>query len=125
MNLLLDTHVLIWSLTNDPTLSDHARREITRGSNLVFVSAISVWEISIKMQLGKLKAPDNLLQEVIDKRFEFLDIKAEHSWQAGQLPAIHHDPFDRMLIAQAQLEQLTIVTRDASIHQYEITTLAA
>lgn len=125
MNVLLDTHVLIWSLTNDTTLSDNARHQIVDGANLVFVSAISVWEISIKMQLGKLSAPGNLLEEIMDKRFDLLDVKAEHSWRAGQLPPIHQDPFDRMLVAQAQVEQLTLLTRDTRIHRYDVATLIA
>ena len=120
MNLLLDTHTLIWALEDNPSLSELARVAIVDGENMVFVSAVSVWEISIKKALGKLEAPDTLLDEIERIRFTPLDITLEHADRAGKLPAIHLDPFDRMLIAQAQSEQLTLVTRDAEIQKYQV-----
>ena len=120
MNLLLDTHTLIWALEDNPSLSELARVAIVDGENMVFVSAVSVWEISIKKALGKLEAPDTLLDEIERIRFTPLDITLEHADRAGKLPAIHMDPFDRMLIAQAQSEQLTLVTRDAEIQKYQV-----
>ena len=120
MNLLLDTHTLIWALEDNPSLSALARVAIVDGENMVFVSAVSVWEISIKKALGKLEAPDTLLDEIERIRFTPLDITLEHADRAGKLPAIHLDPFDRMLIAQAQSEQLTLVTRDAEIQKYQV-----
>ena len=120
MNLLLDTHTLIWALEDNPSLSSLARVAIVDGENMVFVSAVSVWEISIKKALGKLEAPDTLLDEIERIRFTPLDITLEHADRAGKLPAIHLDPFDRMLIAQAQSEQLTLVTRDAEIQKYQV-----
>ena len=125
MNLLLDTHTLIWALEDNPTLSQEARTAITEGANLVFVSPIAVWEIGIKKALGKLQAPGNLLEEVRNHRFDFLDITAEHAKQAAELPPIHQDPFDRMLIAQAKVESLVLVTRDNTISQYQLRTLRA
>ena len=125
MNLLLDTHALIWSLENNPTLAEEARKAIIDGRNMVFVSAASVWEISIKRALGKLEAPDNLLQEIEGHRFTLLDMTARHADTAGRLPEIHADPFDRMLVAQAQLEKLVLVTRDDFIPQYAVRCLKA
>jgi PIN domain nuclease of toxin-antitoxin system len=125
MNLLLDTHTLIWALADDPELSIAAREAIVDGANFVFVSAVSVWEISIKKALGKLDAPDTLLEEIERHRFTPLDIALEHADGAGKLPPIHMDPFDRMLIAQAQSEQLMLVTRDADIQKYPVRCLLA
>jgi len=125
MNLLLDTHTLIWALEDNPALSTTAREAIVDGDNIVFVSAVSVWEISIKKMLGKLDAPDTLLEEIESHRFTPLEITLEHSDRAGKLPPIHLDPFDRMLIAQAQSEQLTLVTRDVEIQKYQVHCLVA
>lgn len=120
MNLLLDTHILIWILEDNPILSVQARDAITDGKNRVFVSAVTVWEISIKQAMGKLKVPSNLEEEIELLRFTQLDINFEHAKLAGELPNIHKDPFDRMLIAQAKLERLTLVSRDGYIAQYDV-----
>ncbi len=120
MNVLLDTHILIWALENNPRLSENARDAITAGSNMVFVSTASAWEISIKQSIGKLKVPDNLLEELLAHRFSLLDINAEHAQLAGELPLIHKDPFDRMLVAQAKIEKLTLISTDPHIAQYEV-----
>jgi len=125
MNILLDTHVLIWALENNPTLSDSAKNSITNGNNMVFVSSISIWEIAIKRNLGKLEAPDNLQEEIKLHRFTPLKINYDHAELAGKLPDIHRDPFDRMLIAQAIIEKLTLVTRDKIIPGYDVNTLTA
>ena len=125
MNLLLDTHTLIWALADPQELSTVAREAIIDGNNLVYVSAVSVWEISIKKALGKLEAPDTLLEEIDRLRFSPLEIALVHADRAGKLPPIHLDPFDRMLVAQAQSEQLTLVTRDADIQKYAVHWLAA
>ncbi len=125
MNLLLDTHVLIWALENNPGISDSAREAIVDGENLVFASAVSVWEISVKKAMGKLHVPDNLIEEIQIHRFTPLKINLQHAHLAGGLPAIHKDPFDRMLIAQSILEKLTIVTRDQIMNQYNVTVLRA
>lgn len=102
-----------------------ARDAIVDGNNIVFVSAVSVWEISIKKTLGKLEAPDTLLEEIERHRFTPLEITLEHGERAGKLPPIHMDPFDRMLVAQAQAEQLTLVTRDVEIQKYPVQYLTA
>ena len=120
MNLLLDTHTVIWALADHPTLSAEARKVITCGKNLVFVSAASAWEIAIKKRLGKLKAPDNYLAELLAHRFTPLYITSAHALAVEHLPDLHRDPFDRILIAQAKLEKLTLVTRDAQIPRYGI-----
>ena len=125
MNLLLDTHVLIWALENNPTLSEPARNAIIDGNNMVFVSAASVWEMSIKKAMGKLNVPDNLDEEIKLHRFTPLDINAEHAELAGQLPDIHKDPFDRMLIAQSIIEKLTLVSRDKLIANYKVKLIKA
>ncbi len=125
MNILLDTHVLIWTLENNPTLSESAANHIINGENMVFVSAASVWEISIKMSMGKLQAPDNLLEEIRLHRFTPLPITFEHAQLAANLPDIHKDPFDRMLIAQAIKEQLILATRDKVIGEYKVKLLKA
>ena len=125
MNLLLDTHTLIWALENNPSLSNNARDAIIDGNNMVFVSSASVWEISIKKAMGKLKVPDNLREEVELHRFTPLNMNFEHAQLAGELPDIHKDPFDRMLIAQAIIEKLTLVTRDNLISQYKVSLIKA
>ena len=123
--LLLDTHTLLWWLADDPQLGSRARARIEDERNTVFVSAASAWEISIKKALGKLEAPDNLDSFVEDEGFSKLAISFFHGEKAGELPPLHRDPFDRMLIAQAQAEGLDIVTRDAMIAKYGVKTIDA
>ncbi|MFV2056367.1 MAG: type II toxin-antitoxin system VapC family toxin [Thiohalomonadales bacterium] len=120
MNLLLDTHIIIWALENNPALPNEARNVIIDGSNLVFVSSASVWEISIKRSIGKLEVPDNIVDELSSHRFSVLNINAEHALLAGELPLIHKDPFDRMLIAQAKIEKLTFISTDPIMKQYNV-----
>lgn len=125
MNIVLDTHVLIWALENNPGLSEKAAKAIINAENMVFISAASVWEIGIKRSLGKLVAPDNLIEEIKQHRFTPLPMTIDHAELAGKLPQIHKDPFDRMLIAQAVYENLTLVTRDEWIFQYDVKILKA
>ena len=120
MNLLLDTHILLWWLDASPSLSKTASEAISDVSNLVFVSAAVVWEIRIKQTLGKLKIPADFRQVLERQPFEKLPITAEHAHAVGDLPSHHRDPFDRMLIAQAKVEGLTIVTHDRIFRQYRI-----
>ncbi len=123
--LLLDTHTLLWWLADDPQLGERARILIADGGNEVYVSAASAWEISIKKALGKLKAPDDLDSIVQDEGFGRLEITFFHGEKAGQLPLLHRDPFDRMLIAQAQAEGLDIVTSNAMLGEYGLKTIKA
>jgi PIN domain nuclease of toxin-antitoxin system len=125
MNLLLDTHVLLWWLDANPTLSEKAKSTIADGNNLVFVSAAVIWEIRIKQALGKLEIPSNFRQVLDRQPFEMLSITAEHAHAVGDLPTHHRDPFDRMLIAQATIEHLTMVTRDTIIKEYKIPVINA
>jgi PIN domain nuclease of toxin-antitoxin system len=123
--LLLDTHVLLWWLSDDPQLGKSSRQAIANPRNQVYVSAASAWEISIKRSIGKLTAPDDMDAIVESEDFERLPITLFHGDQAGLLPELHKDPFDRMLIAQAQSEGLVIVTNDEKIIQYKIRTMDA
>lgn len=123
--LLLDTHTLLWWLADDPQLGPGARALIQDERNEVYVSAASAWEISIKKALGKLVAPDDLDGIVEKEGFEKLSISFFHGEKAGELPPLHRDPFDRMLIAQAQAEGLDIITGDRAIAAYGIKTIDA
>jgi len=122
VRLLLDTHALLWWLA-DEGLTDQAREAIADPANLVMLSAASAWEISIKKALGKLSAPDDLERQVKESGFSSLPISIEHALAAGRLPRHHDDPFDRMLIAQAFAEGLTIVTHDKRFADYNAPTL--
>ena len=125
MNLLLDTHTLLWWLDDNPTLSEEARAAIGDGGNPVFVSAVVIWEIRIKQGLGKLRLPPDFRQVLERQPFENLPITAEHAHRVAELPSHHRDPLDRMLVAQAMTEKLTIVTRDPDIARYRVRTVTA
>ena len=123
MSLLLDTHVVLWWLTDDPTLSDYIKDQLDHEPD-VYVSAATVWEVAIKQAMGKLKEPADLPERIRDSGFRELPITSEHAIAAGRLPLIHRDPFDRMLVAQAQRENLTLVTKDPHILEYPVSVLA-
>lgn len=125
MNLLLDTHALLWWLTDDARLSPAARAAVVKGSNVVVVSAASAWEIAIKAARGRLDAPGDLSDAIARYRFRPLAVTIGHALAAGELPPHHRDPFDRMLIAQAIVEGLTVVTRDPDFEAYGISLLPA
>lgn len=118
--LLLDTHVLLWWLTDDAALSAPARDELAEPTNEPLVSAASVWEIAIKRSLGKLTAPDDLPDRIVEQGFLWLPVNAAHAWQVRNLPLHHRDPFDRLLVAQALTERLPIITTDARFHDYGV-----
>ena len=121
MKLLLDSHAFLWWLAEDPKLSTEARRAVADPSSVVHVSAATVWELSIKAARGKLDLDGaDLVEEIGENDFLELPMTARHSQAAATLPRHHEDPFDRMLIAQAQLEGLTIVTRDPAFRAYGI-----
>jgi PIN domain nuclease of toxin-antitoxin system len=124
VRLLLDTHALLWWLA-DEDLTREARTLIADPANSVAVSAASACEISIKKALGKLTAPDDLEQQIQANDFTPLAIDIGHAILAGGLPRHHEDPFDRMLIAQAQAEHMTIVSRDKRFDQYDVQVVAA
>ena len=125
MNLLLDTHVLLWWLDDNPTLLINAKEIIADGGNIVFVSAATIWEIRIKQTLGKLEIPDNFRDVLEQQAFEILPITADHAHFIGELPAHHRDPFNRMLIAQALFEGFALVTRDNRFKRYKVSTIRA
>ena len=122
MRLLLDTHALLWWLADEGLVAE-ARNAIADPANLVAVSAVSAWEISIKKALGKLAAPDDLERQVDEGGFTPLSISIGHGIAAGELPRHHDDPFDRMLIAQAVAEGLTVVTHDKRFADYDVAIL--
>ena len=118
MTVLLDTHIVLWWLASDAALSADATRVIRDGSNRVFVSAATAWEIAIKQALGKLNAPADLEAAIEASHLETLPVSVPHAVAAGVLPKYHADPFDRMLVAQAQLERLTLLTHDRRLREY-------
>jgi PIN domain nuclease of toxin-antitoxin system len=127
VNLLLDTHALLWWLFDDPKFSSKARTAIEKSDRRVWVSSASAWEIATKVRIGKLpeigdvaeKLPSYLRRE----RFEALPISLDHALAAGILPGPHKDPFDRMLIAQARIEKLRVVSIDSVFKQYGVPVL--
>lgn len=120
MNVLLDTHALLWWFARDRQLAEDARDIIEDGENVVVVSAASVWEVAIKRASGKLKAPPSFAGAVTRAGFDSLAITHEHAERAGALAPHHRDPFDRMLVAQAQAERLTILSRDPVFDLYDV-----
>jgi PIN domain nuclease of toxin-antitoxin system len=124
VSLLLDTHVVLWWLADDPTLADDIKARLDHEPD-VYVSAATIWEVAIKQAIGKLPQPSRLPERIQESGFRPLPISADHAIIAARLPMIHRDPFDRMLVAQAQLEELTLVTRDENCRQYEVDILAA
>ena len=124
MRALLDTHTFLWWNLDDPQLSETARMFITKGDNEIFLSAASAWEIAIKAAKGRLILPERPDQYVADRmrlhRFSALPIELSHALEVYRLPAIHQDPFDRLLIAQSQLEDLPILTIDPEIGLYQV-----
>lgn len=122
MRFLLDTHVVLWWLADDAALSDEVKTLIDDEPE-VYVSSATVWEIAIKQAIGKIKIPVDLAEHVAVSEFRELPITFEHARAAGRLPLVHRDPFDRMLVAQAQCAGLTLVTADADISRYEVDVL--
>ena len=115
---------MLWWLANAP-LRREAHDAIGQPANAVYVSAASAWEIGIKVALGKLSAPDDLVTQLQSKRLEALPVTIAHGLAVGSLPRVHSDPFDRLLVAQAQLESLTLVTRDERLAKYGVPILTA
>ncbi len=125
MTLLIDTHTFLWWLSNPASLSLDARVAIEDPANRILVSTVVLWEIAIKRAIGKLTANVNLETAVQGAGFVYLPISEDHIATTETLPLHHRDPFDRMLIAQAIVENATLVTRDPLIPQYGIATIIA
>ncbi len=127
VRLLLDTHVFLWWNEGSPRLSRKVSRLLADPENTLFLSVVSAWEMILKVQAGKLKLP-SAVGEYIEARIahygmEPLPITLAHALASGRLPTFHRDPFDRMLIAQGQVEQLIIVTHDAQLRRYAVETV--
>ncbi len=126
MNVLLDSHVFVWQDMDSGRLSTTARKYLNDPKNRILFSVASAWEISIKIQIGKLKLSDTLSVVVAQQRaqnpFEILPVMFDHALQVCTLPLIHKDPFDRMLVVQAINEDATILTDDPFIRQYPVRT---
>jgi PIN domain nuclease of toxin-antitoxin system len=118
LKLLLDTHVLLWWLGNDSSLSKTAGALISNPENVVFVSAVSIWEIWLKQSLGKLRLPERFEERLAAESFENLPLTASQARRVALLPWHHRDPFDRMLVAQAQAENITLLTQDDVLAGY-------
>ena len=125
MRLLLDTHIFLWWISDWGRIAEAVRGAIADPTNEVFVSAVSGWEIGVKKAKGHLVAPHNLAAVVGEKDLAHLPLTFDHAERAANLPLHHRDPFDRMLIAQAQAEGLTLVTRDSRIPLYDVPTMPA
>ena len=124
MRLLLDTRTFLCWVSDWDEIDETTRDAIADPANEVFVSAVSGWEIAVKKAQGRLVAPDNMSAVVGEKHFEHLPLTFEHVERAAVLPMHHRDPFDRMLIAQAQTEGLVLVTGDERIRLYDVATMA-
>ena len=125
MRLLLDTHVMLWALARPKELASPARDALRDPGNMVFASVVSAWEAEIKRALGKLRAPEDLSEELRRSRFTELALRLHHVRALRDLPSLHRDPFDRMLLAQAKADGLTLVTRDERLGDYGVPLLPA
>ena len=124
MRLLLDTHVLLWWLAADPRLAPPSR-DLIADADEVTVSTASAWEMSLKAQLGKLECPEDLAAQLVRHQFSVLPVHLDHAVRYRGLPLHHRDPFDRMLVAQAQVEGLAIVSADEVFAGYEVEVVPA
>ena len=124
MHVLLDTHALLWWLDGDNRLSRPAQEDIENEENIIYVSAASAWEIATKVRIGKLpeavEVANNLFGCILAQNFSALSISVAHAARAGALPCPHRDPFDRMLIAQSQEENLTLISNETLFDQYGV-----
>jgi PIN domain nuclease of toxin-antitoxin system len=118
VKLLIDTHLLLWWLDASPSLPSSAKALIGDPENTIFVSAVSLWEIRLKESLGKLRLPADFAERLAAESFESLPLTGAHTAGIGQLPWVHRDPFDRVLVAQAQVEDLVLLTADEVLIGY-------
>lgn len=128
MRLLLDTHAFLWWILDDPRLSDCARGVMGDGAPELLLSAASTWEMAIKQALGQLQVVDGklgalLAEQMARQRVTGLPVEHAHAWRVAALPPLHRDPFDRLLIAQAQVEEVPILTADPLIARYDVATI--
>jgi PIN domain nuclease of toxin-antitoxin system len=120
--LLLDTHIVLWWFADDPALPDDLKDRLDTEPS-IYVSVATIWEVAIKQAIGKLPGPADLPEHIRDSGFVPLSISPAHAMAAGRLPLLHRDPFDRMLVAQARCENLTLVTADAHCQKYDVSIL--
>ncbi|MBF0493421.1 MAG: type II toxin-antitoxin system VapC family toxin [Deltaproteobacteria bacterium] len=125
MKLLLDTHTLLWATSDEKKLSTEIRDQIANPGNIVFVSLVSLWELRIKESIKKINLPRHFYQSLIPAGYEILSLTLAHLEAYAHLPLYHRDPFDRMLVAQAKLEQLVLLTRDPELEKYDVHLLKA
>ena len=118
MRILLDTHLILWWINDDPAMSRIARELIANPDNTIFVSPVSMWEIWLKKGLGRLELPSEFVETLAREEFEQLPLTVAHTRKVAELPWLHRDPFDRMLLAQAQAADLTLLTADSQLAQY-------
>jgi PIN domain nuclease of toxin-antitoxin system len=123
MNALLDTHIALWWLADNPRLSEAHREIISNAENLCYVSAATIWEISIKSVLGKLVIADAYIDVLRRGGFLELPINWTHTQRVRELPLLHSDPFDRVLIAQAQIEEMILLSADENIKRYDVSVI--
>jgi PIN domain nuclease of toxin-antitoxin system len=127
MKALIDTHVFLWWNADETQLSPRARKIISDGKNEIFLSAASAWEIAIKASKGRLVLPEEPALYVASRmsihRFQSLPVQVSHALRVYNLPLHHADPFDRLLVAQCQVESLPLITKDEEIRQYELETI--
>ena len=120
MKILLDTHVLVWALSSPERIKPKVQDLLVYTDNIVFVSIASLWELQIKKSLNKISLPDDFISQLQENGFELLDINYKHIAKLAELPLIHRDPFDRMLVAQTIHENLSLVTNDLEIMKYNV-----
>ena len=123
MRLLLDSHVLLWLITD--SLPVDTTDALVKRRNELLISAVSIWELEIKRVKGTLDAPDDMLSRAEDAGFRFIDLTPDNALDAARLPRHHGDPFDRLLVAQAQGEAATLVTHDAQLDVYDVPVMPA
>lgn len=125
MKYLLDTHVLLWWLTTPEKIKEKAQEIIQNKSHQIYVSSASFWEMAIKKNIGKLSLPHNLLEATTAESFKFLPILPEEALGVADLPLLHSDPFDRLLICQAKLHDLVLITHDLKMMNYPVVSIEA
>lgn len=123
MKYLLDTHIILWWLTEPEKITPKTRKIISDKNNQIYTSSVSFWEMAIKKSIGRLTLTSNILDILLGEGFKMLPLTPEESLSVADLPLIHQDPFDRMLVMQAKLNDLVLITHDKKIMDYPVTTL--